>query len=95
MGSGLCSWVKKKNIDPSGSPYYSDHLHLSRNVNFCPFEGLYFSVLRPILLKLHIIAHLIESFPTFYSLWSCIEVKLSTPLGVMLKDSQLKKVRVS
>ena len=47
---------------------------------FCRFEGFY-SVLRPILLKLHILAHLIESFPTLYGLWSCIEKGMSIPLG--------------
>ena len=65
------------NVHPSSSPYYSDHIRLSHIVNFCPFEGFYFSVLRPILLKLHISAHLIKSFATVYSWGSCIEIKMS------------------
>ena len=80
MVHGLSSYVEKK-IDPSGGPYYSDHVRTSHNVIFCTFECSYSSVLRRILLKLHILTHLIESFPTLYSLWSCIEVKLSNPLG--------------
>ena len=48
---------------------------------FCTFECSYSSVLHPILLKLHLLTHLIESFPTLYGLWRCIEVKLSIPLG--------------
>ena len=47
---------------------------------FPPFEGFYFSVLHRILLKLHILAHLIESFPMMYSLCSCIKIKMSIPL---------------
>ena len=39
------------------------------------------SVLRPILLKLHIFTRLIESFSMVYELWRCTEVKLSIPLG--------------
>ena len=48
---------------------------------FCTFEGFYFSFLRPILLKLNILAPLIESFPTLYGLWSCIEIEMSISLG--------------
>ena len=77
---GLSSCVEKKNIDPSGSPYYSDHVR-SSHVIFCTFECSYSSVLRRILLKMHILTCLIESFPTLYGLWSCIEVKLLIPLG--------------
>ena len=73
--------VLHKNINPSGSPYYSDHVRSSHNVIFCTFECSYSSVLRCILLKLHILTRLIESFPTLYGLWSCIEIKLSIPLG--------------
>ena len=61
-------YVRNKNVDPSGSLYYSDHVHLSRNVIFCTFECSYSSVLRCILLKLHILTRLIESFPTLYGL---------------------------
>ena len=67
-------------VYPSCSPYYSGHLRLSQNVNFCTFEGFYFSVLRPILVKLHILGRLIESFLMVYSIWSCIEIKMSIPL---------------
>ena len=74
---GLSSCVEK-NINPSGSPYYSDHVRSSHSVIFCTFECSYSSVLRRILLKLHILTRLIESFPTSYGLWSCIEVKFSS-----------------
>ena len=60
---------------------YSDYVRSSRNVIFCTFERSYSSVLRPILLKLHILTRLIDSFPMVYELWRCIEVKLSIPLG--------------
>ena len=40
-----------------------------------PCESCYFSILAPILLKLHILAHLIKSFPTVYGLHSCIKLK--------------------
>ena len=74
-------WLcREKNIDPSGRLYYSDHVRSSHNVIFCTFECSYSSVLRHILLKLHILTRLIESFPTLHGLWSCIEVKLSIPL---------------
>ena len=49
-------------------------------VEFSPCESCYFSILRVILLKLHVFAHLIESWPTVYGLSSCIEIKLSIPL---------------
>ena len=62
-------------------PQYSDHVRLSRNAIFCTFECSNSSVLRPILVKLHILTHLIESFSKVYGLWRCIEVKLSIPLG--------------
>ena len=60
---------------------YSDHVRSSRNVIFCTFECSYSSVLLRILLKMHILTRLIEGFPTLYSSWSCIEVKLSIPPG--------------
>ena len=50
-------------------------------VIFCTFECSYSSVLRPILMKLHILTRLIESFPKVYRLLRCIEVKLSIPPG--------------
>ena len=62
-------------------PQYSDHVRCLRNAFFCTFECSYFSVLRPILLKLHTLTHLIESFPTVYGLWSCIEIEMLIPLG--------------
>ena len=37
--------------------------------------------MRAILLKLHIFAHLIESYPTVSGLSSCIEKKISIPLA--------------
>ena len=63
------------------SPHYSDHVRPSRNVMFCTFKRSSFPVLRPILMKLHILTRLIESFPMVYWLWRCIEVKLSISLG--------------
>ena len=48
---------------------------------FCTFERSYPLVLRPILVKLHILTRLIESFSMVYELWRCIELKLSIPLG--------------
>ena len=60
---------------------YSDHVCSSRNVVFCTFECCYSSVLRPILVKLHILTSLIESFPMVYGLWSCIEIEMSITLG--------------
>ena len=47
---------------------------------YVPFKSFYFSVLHPILLKLNMSAHLIQSFPTAFSLCSCFEIKLSVPL---------------
>ena len=42
---------------------HSDHVRSSRNVIFCTFECSYSSVLHPILVKLHILTRLIDSFP--------------------------------
>ena len=53
---------------------------LSSQCLFCTFECSYSSVLRPILLKLHTLIRLIESFPTVDGLWSCIEIEMSIPL---------------
>ena len=50
------------------------------NVNFYTFNGFCFPVSRPILLKLHILARLIESFPTTYGPKSCDKEKLLIPL---------------
>ena len=60
---------------------HSDLVRSSRNVIFCTFERSYSSVLRPILVKLHILTRLMKSFPLVYELWCYIEVKLSIPLG--------------
>ena len=62
-------------------PQYSDAIRCLRHAFFCTFECSYSSVLRPVLLKLHILTHLIESFPTVYGMWSCIEIEMSIPLG--------------
>ena len=62
--------------------HLSDYLHSAHwqfFVEFSPCESCYFSILRAILLKLHIWAHLIESYPTVYGLRSCIERKMSIP----------------
>ena len=50
-------------------------------VIFCTFERSYSSVLRPILLKLHILTRLIDSFPMVHGSWSCIEKEMLIPLG--------------
>ena len=63
-------------------------------VVFCTFECSYSSVLRPILLKLHILTRLIESFPIVYGLWRCIEVKLLIPLETRHK-AQLHEIFLS
>ena len=60
---------------------YSDHVRSSRNVIFCTFERSYSSVLRPILVKWHILTRLIESFPMVHGSFSCIEVEVLIPLG--------------
>ena len=72
-------------------PHYSDHVRSSRNVLFCTFECSYSSVLHPILLKLHILTHLIETFPTLYGLWSCIEIGMSIPLGAHALRSSMER----
>ena len=48
--------------------------------HFCTFERSYSSVLHPILVKLHILTRLIESFPKVYGLWRCIEIEMLIPL---------------
>ena len=48
---------------------------------FGPIEGSHSSVLCRILLKVHILTRLIESFPTLYGLRSCIEIEMLIPLG--------------
>ena len=63
------------------SRYNTGAMYARRAVIFCAFEASYSSVLRPILVKLHILTRLIESFPKVYGLWSCIEIDMSIPLG--------------
>ena len=60
---------------------YSDHVRSSRTVFFCTFERSYSSVLCPILVKLHILTRLIDSFPMVHGSWSCIEIEMLIPLG--------------
>ena len=60
------------------------------NVNFYTFDGFYFPVSRPTWLKLHILARLIESFPTVCGLWSCVEIKMSILLGAHAKGRRWK-----
>ena len=55
-------------------------MYVRRTVIFCTFECSYSSVLRRILLKLHILTHLIESFPIMYGLWSCTDAGLHLEL---------------
>ena len=47
------------------------------NVNFYTFDSFYFPVSCPILLKLHILARLIERLATTYGPKSCDKEKLS------------------
>ena len=61
---------------------YSDHVRSSCYVIFCTFERSYSSVLRPILVKLHILTRLIDSFPMVHGSWSCVEIEMLIPLGV-------------
>ena len=56
-------------------PQYSDHVRCLRNAFFCTFECSYSSVSRSILLKLHTLTRLIESFLTTYGLSNCGEDK--------------------
>ena len=56
-----------------------------------PSESCYFSVLCPIMLKLHILSRLIESFATAYGLCSCIEIKLSIPLEAYALISSMER----
>ena len=72
----------------STCPNLSKPVHHTVTMCDCPtisffytFEFFFSSVLRLILLKLHILTRLIESFQTVYGLWSCIEKEMSIPLG--------------
>ena len=49
--------------------------------HFCTFERFYSSVLRPILLKLHILTRLIDSFAMAHGSWSCIVIEMLIPPG--------------
>ena len=44
-------------------------------------KAITFFILGPILVKLHILTRLIESFPMVHGLWSCIEIEMLIPLG--------------
>ena len=57
------------------------HVRSSCNVIFCTFQRSYFSVLHPILVKLHILTRLIDSFPMVHGSWICIEIEMLIPLG--------------
>ena len=76
---GMCSCNEIKMSIPLGA-------HASRssmeNVNIYTFSDIFFPVSHPILLKLHILARLIESYPTTYGPKSCDEEKLSIPIEV-------------
>ena len=76
--SGLSSCIEKMSIPQAAHTTVT--MYARRTIIFRIFECSYSSVLRPILLKLHILTRLIFSFPTLCGLWSCIEVKLSIPL---------------
>ena len=60
----------------------------------CPIESRKFFVLHPTLLKLHVLALLIESFPTPYRLCSCVEEKLSFRLNANASRSSSVKILV-
>ena len=59
---------------------------------FPPFESRYFSVLVPILLKLHILAHIIEGFSTAYGLCSCIKIDRRSLWKSMFSEGWWKEV---
>ena len=48
---------------------------------FALSNALILQVLRPILVKLHILTRLTESFPMVHESWSCIEIEMLIPLG--------------
>ena len=48
---------------------------------FSPWESCYLSILDLCWVKLHILAGLIDSFPTEFGMCSCNEIKMSIPLG--------------
>ena len=56
-------------------------MYAFRTVIFGPFQGSHSSVLRSILLKLHIFTRLIESFPTLHGLCSYKDIEMLIPLG--------------
>ena len=59
---------------------------------FSPWEICYFSILDLCLVKLHILAGLIESFPMEYGMCSCHEVNMSIPLGAHPWRSSMENV---
>ena len=77
-----CPWSCGKEKLPL--PLHAHPLRLGEQfkvfVQICPFKSRIF-VLCPFLLKLHILAELIESFPMIYSSWSSVDKKLQfTPV---------------
>ena len=67
--------------DLSGRTHNTVTMYARLAVIFCTFERSYSSVLRPILLKLHILTRLIDSFPMVHGSWSCIEIEMLIRLG--------------
>ena len=81
----FAQWQFLVEFSPCESCYFST-MYAHRAISFfCTFKGSYWPVLRPILVKLHILTRLIELFPMVYGLWSCNEIKLSIPLGAHVK----------
>ena len=62
-------------------------------VEFSPCESYYFSILHVILLKLHIFAHLMESYPTGSGLCGWIEKKYTVPSGSPYYSDQVRSLR--
>ena len=71
---GLWSSIEIEMLIPLGA-------HALKTVNLNSFKCRNFLALLPVLLKLHILTRLIESFPTVYGLWSSIEIEMYIPLG--------------
>ena len=69
----------------------SDRVRSSRNVIFCTFKRSYSSVLCPILVKLHILTRLMDSFPMVHGSWSCIEIEMLIPLGAHAKRPSIER----
>ena len=65
--------------------HLSDYLRSLRNgsfsLNFPLAKAVIFLILRAILLKLNVFAHLFVSYPTVHGLSSCIKIKLLIPMA--------------